>query len=168
MTPIDYNNPNDLWRNNGYDPYKGLSDKERIKAGCLQLVCVVGTIIAGLALCALLGSCTTTKYVPVTETHTDTLRVTQYLRDSIYIHDSTHVREKGDTVLIERWHTRWRDRWQHDTLYISKTDSVPKPYPVEVEVPAPLTWWQQVRMGLGTVALMAGALWLAVRAFRRR
>ena len=24
MTPIDYNNPNDMWRHNGYDPYRGL------------------------------------------------------------------------------------------------------------------------------------------------
>jgi hypothetical protein len=32
---MDYNNPNDYWQ--GYDPYKGLSDDERMQAGCMQV-----------------------------------------------------------------------------------------------------------------------------------
>jgi hypothetical protein len=41
----------------------------------------------------------------------------------------------------------------HDTLYRSKTDSIP--YPVEVikEVPAELTWWQQARLHLANILL---------------
>lgn len=99
----------------------------------------------------LLTGCTTTKFVPVVEYHTDTLLWHSNTHDSIYVHDSIHVREKGDTVTIERWHTRWRDRWHSDTVYISKTDSVPQAYPVEVvkEVAKPLTWWQQARMYVG-------------------
>lgn len=31
-------------------------------------------------------------------------------RDSIYLHDSVFVRIRADTVYLERWHTRWRDR----------------------------------------------------------
>jgi hypothetical protein len=81
--------------------------------------------------------------------------VTKYERDSIYIHDSTIVREKGDTMLIEKWHTRWRDRWMHDTVYQSRVDSVPKPYPVEKRVPAELTWWQQTRLHLANILLYA-------------
>ena len=153
MTPIDYNNPNDMWRNNGYDPYKGLSDEERLKAGCLQLLGIVGAIIVALLICALFGSCTTTKYVPVPEYHTDTVRISHNTRDSIYVHDSTYIKEKGDTMLIERWHTQWRDRIIHDTIYQSKCDSIP--YPVEVikEVPAKLTWWQQTRLHLANILL---------------
>lgn len=101
----------------------------------------------------LLIGCTTTKYVPVVEHKTDTLLKYSTTRDSIYVHDSIHVHEKGDTVRIECWHTRWRDRWRYDTIYISKTDSVPKPYPVEVEVPAQLTWWQQARMHVGGIVI---------------
>ena len=77
-----------------------------------------------------ISSCTTTKYVPVVEYHTDTLIQKMTQRDSVYLHDSTIVREKGDTVLIERWHTRYRDRDVHDTVYQSRIDSVPAPYPV--------------------------------------
>ena len=31
-------------------------------------------------------------------------------RDSIYLHDSIFVHIRADTVYLEKWHTRWRDR----------------------------------------------------------
>ena len=31
-------------------------------------------------------------------------------RDSIYLHDSVFVHIRADTVYLEKWHTRWRDR----------------------------------------------------------
>ena len=157
MTPIDYNNPNDMWRHNGYDPYKGLSDKERMKAGCFQLLAFFVILMIGLALCALFGSCTTTKYVPVPEYHTDTVRISHNTRDSIYLSDSIYVNDfvRDDTVYktIERWRTKYIERTTHDTLYKSKVDSIP--YPVEVikEVPAELTWWQQTRLHLANIML---------------
>jgi hypothetical protein len=155
MTPIDYNNPNDMWRNNGYDPYRGLSDEERMKAGCLQLAGIVGAIIVALLICALFGSCTTTQYVTVPEYHTDTLIQTNLQHDSIYVHDSIMVSQQGDTVRIEKWHTKYVEREVHDTTYISKTDSIPKPYPVIQEVPAKLTWWQQTRLHIANILLWA-------------
>ena len=153
---IDYNNPNDMWRNNGYDPYKGMSDEERMKAGCLHMVGMVGAIIVALLICALFGSCTTTKYVPVIEHRTDTLIQTNLQHDSIYVHDSIMVSQQGDTVRIEKWHTKYVEREVHDTTYISKTDSIPTPYPVEkrVEVEKPLTWWQELRLHISNIALV--------------
>ena len=153
MTPIYYNDLNQPCFPPGYDPYKGMTDEERMTAGCLQGVALIVTVIVVMLLCALLGSCTTTKYVPVVEYHTDTLRLSSNIHDSIYVHDSTYTKENGDTVLIERWHTRWRDRWHSDTVYRARTDSVP--YPVEVikEVPAELTWWQKVRLYVGGIVI---------------
>jgi hypothetical protein len=118
----------------------------------LLLALAAAVAVFGLLL---LTGCTTTKYVPVETVRIDTMKVTKYERDSIYIHDSTIVREKGDTMLIEKWHTRWRDRWMHDTVYQSRVDSVPKPYPVEKRVPAELTWWQQTRLHLANILLYA-------------
>ena len=118
----------------------------------LLFALAAAAVVFGLLL---LTGCTTTKYVPVETVRTDTLKVTKYERDSIYIHDSTIVREKGDTMLIEKWHTRWRDRWLHDTVYQSRVDSIPKPYPVEKRVPAELTWWQQTRLHLANILLYA-------------
>ena len=118
----------------------------------LLLALAAAAVVFGLLL---LTGCTTTKYVPVETVRIDTMKVTKYERDSIYIHDSTIVREKGDTMLIEKWHTRWRDRWLHDTIYQSRVDSVPKPYPVEKRVPAELSWWQQTRLHLANILLYA-------------
>ncbi len=153
MTPIDYNNPNEMWRHNGYDPYKGMTDDERIMAGCMQVVAFIVMFIVGLAICALFGSCTTTKYVPVIEHKTDTVLKYSTKRDSIWLHDSISVKEKGDTVRIEKWHTKYVSKEVHDTTYISKTDSVPVPYEVIKEVPAKLTWWQQTRIHLANILL---------------
>jgi hypothetical protein len=165
MTPIDYNNPNDMWRNNGYDPYKGMSDEERMKAGCIQLAGIVGTIIVALLICALFGSCTTTKYVQVPVVHNDTTIVTKHQRDSIWLHDSTYVKEKGDTVRIEKWHTKYIEKQVHDTTYIAKVDTIREVFTNEVE--KPLTWWQQTKMHIGAIALYLLALlaiiWVAKR-----
>ena len=53
-------------------------------------------------------------------------------RDSIYLHDSIFVRIQADTVYLEKWHTRWRDREtvKTDTITLTetKTETVEKPY----------------------------------------
>lgn len=156
MIMMDFTNPNDFWMHPDNDPYKGMSDDKRMKAGCLQLASYIVMILFGLLLCALLGSCTTTKYVPVIEHHTDTLIQTKIVKDSVYLKDSTHVSEKNDTVKIEHWHTEFLKKEVRDTVYISKTDSVPAPYPVEVikEVPAELTMWEQLKMKAGGIAIL--------------
>jgi hypothetical protein len=151
---MDYTNPNDSWTHPDFDEYKGLSDEERLKAGCFQLVSFAVMIAIGLLLCALLGSCKSVEYVPVIEHHTDTLIQTKIVKDSVYMKDSTHVSEKGDTVKIEHWHTEFVKKEVHDTIYISKTDSVPAPYPVIKEVPAELNWWQRLKMRAGGLAIL--------------
>ena len=133
--------------------------------GCFSYI--IG-ILVGLMAAVLLAGCTATKYVTVPEVHHDTVRVTQQQRDSIYLHDSIYVQTltRGDTVYLttDRWHTQYRDRWSHDTLYQSRTDTIPKPYPVEVKVPAELTWWQQTRLHLANILLwtiaIAGIVWI--------
>ena len=146
-------NDNFLWDDN--DGY--------LRAGCLQVVGVVGTTIVAMLLCLLMGSCTTTKYVTIPEYHNDTVRVTQYQRDSIYMHDSILVRQQGDTVTIDRWHTQYRDRWHTDTIYKSRVDSVPFKVEVIKEVPAKLSWWERTQMYAGDVLLgIVGAAVLAV------
>ena len=44
-------------------------------------------------------------------------------RDSIYLHDSVFVRIRADTVYLEKWHTRWRDREtvRTDTIHVQST-----------------------------------------------
>ena len=135
----------------------------------MSIASILAGIILGLIACALItlfSSCTTTKYVPVIEHHTDTLIQTKVQKDSVFMHDSVEVRIAGDTVTIDRWHTKYISKEVHDTIYQSKTDSVPAPYPVEVikEVPAELTMWQRLKMKVGGTAiillLLAFAIWV--------
>ena len=66
-------------------------------------------------------------------------------------------------MLIEKWHTQWRDRWRTDTVYKSRVDSVMVPYPIPPEEPKKtMTWWQQTRMHLGDMLLVAVLLALLV------
>ena len=76
---------------------------------------------------------------------TDTVYINKIQRDSIYHRDSIYIRDKGDTVWVERYKYLYRDKLRHDTLYLSRTDSIKIPYPVEKE----LTRWQRMKMELG-------------------
>lgn len=132
----------------------------------------IGTIFAFMliiVLIALLTSCKT-RTVVVETVRTDTTYITKHQRDSIYMKDSTHVSEQqhGDTILmkITEWHKKYVDRAVHDTTYVSKTDSVPVPYPVEVKVPRELSWWQRLRMQAGGVSLSLLAIWLGVQIWK--
>lgn len=174
MTPIDYHNHNDYWRD--HDPYNGMTDEERMASGCLQGAALVVVIIVALLLCGLLGSCKPQEHIVTIETvRTDTTYITRHERDSIHVHDSTHVSEKqrGDTVFVEvsKWRTKYVERLKHDTIFIARHDTVPHPYPVIQEVPAPLTWWQQMlqRIGLGALASMFGWIaWMVIKLYLRK
>lgn len=102
----------------------------------------------------LVGCKTKQVVVTVPEYHTDTIWKSNTLRDSIYLHDSVYVREQGDTILIERWHTAYRDRVKTDTIYKSRVDSVGVPYPVTEYVEKELTKAQKGLMGMGVLSLI--------------
>ena len=106
---------------------------------------------------ALLASCRQVEYVTVEKVLTDTTYITKWQRDSIWLHDSIHVKEKGDTVMIERWHTQWRDRLRVDTIYQATHDTIPQPYPIETikMVEKELNWWQRLRLWIGNIGLIA-------------
>lgn len=114
-----------------------------------------------MAAVLLLTACKTKeRVVTVEHVRTDTTYITRHHRDSVWLHDSIFMKEwlAGDTVyqLSDRWHTRYVERLRIDTTYVSKTDSVPVPYPVEkiVKVDKPLTWWQRLRMMIGGIVLI--------------
>ena len=169
---MNYSNPNDNWMQTGYDPYKGMTDNERMKTAFAQMIGTVVGVIIAMVLCALLGSCTTTKYVPVTETHTEH----HWHTDSVRERDSTHTERETvirelDSAAMARYGIQMESNqraWlvlqremenrlrelehmtaQRDTVH----DSIPVPYPVEKQVPAQMTWWQQARMHVGGIVI---------------
>ena len=126
---------------------------------------VVVFVITFIALFFLTG-CTTTKVVTVPEVHTDTTYITQHQRDSIWLHDSIHVTERGDTIRIERWHTKYISKEVHDTLYRAKTDSIPVPYEVVKEVPRPRSKLELVVFCAGLISIMALIFFFALKVKR--
>jgi hypothetical protein len=160
------------WMGNG--PYQDMSDDERLRAGCLNIIFCVVAIAVGLLLCSLLGSCTTTKYVTVPEVHehwhhsTDTIHQT----DSIIDHQTTTIREVDSATMarygiqLKQMQRAWlieTNRLQRELSELRKTradtihvrDSIPVPYPVEVvkEVEKSLTWWQQTRLHVANIIM---------------
>lgn len=106
-------------------------------------------IVLAPFMCLLLVCSCKTKYVPVETVKIDTIYINKLQRDSIYMYDSVFVKDKGDTVFVEKYKYLYRDKLVRDTLYINRTDSIQTPYPVEKE----LTKWQQFRMDFGVWAI---------------
>ena len=144
---MNYNNPEEAW-------YHGLKRRPQGE-GCLLSMLSVTFIALAIALMLAFSGCTTTRYVPVEHHTTDTVYQSKLQRDSIWLHDSIHVSEKGDTIRIEKWHTRYIERLSHDTLYQSVRDSIPVPYEVMKEVPAKLSSVQTGLMVSGLFAILA-------------
>lgn len=102
-------------------------------------------IIYVLLVLSLIGCRTRIQYIPVESVRTEYKDRLQ--RDSIYFRDSIFMREKGDTVFIDRWRYLYKDKLITDTLIVN--DTIRVPYPVEKE----LTRWQQTKMDVGGWAM---------------
>ena len=102
-------------------------------------------------------SCRSVRYVPVETVKHDSVYFNKVVRDSIHVKDSVLVIVKGDTVTEFRYKYVYRDKAKTDTAYVSRTDTIRVPYPVE----AKLTKWQQFKMGAGGVAIGGFFLLLA-------
>jgi hypothetical protein len=118
----------------------------------------LGILAAVAVLALLMCSCKSIEYVPVIEHHTDSVYLTKVQRDSVYSHDSVYIKEKGDTVLIERWNTRYVEKLRIDTTYVANIDSIPVPYPVTKYVEKKLSKAQTALMLIGLIAILAAVV----------
>ena len=130
-----------------------------IMQACWQFFLTALAIVSLILLAMCFGACKTREHATIVpQVRTDTVQITKHQRDSIWLHDSVHVleRQSGDTIYLlrDRWHTKYIERATHDTLYHATHDTIPQPYPVEVAVEKPLTWWQKTRMTIGTIAII--------------
>lgn len=91
--------------------------------------------------------------------------------DSIYVSDSIYLDRRGDTVVLERWHTHVRERLRHDTIHHERVDTVTLTrtlHTTEIkEVSRPLRRWQKILIWLGAITLL-GATMLLIRLIRRK
>ena len=147
-------------------------DKDFIKAILAQVLIwwSAVAIILIFALCGVLSSCTSVRYVEVPRVSRDTLRVVQVETRRDSVRDSIFLREfvQGDTIYrvkyVER--LRWRDRWRVDTLRAVRVDSVAVPYPVERNVSRRdkvRYMWRGVAVGLVLAVVAIAVVWLRRR-----
>lgn len=132
----------------------------------------------------LLTSCAAIKRT-TTETHEREYNSTQHLdslfkstlsRDSIYIHDSIYVREKGDTLYkyVEKIRCKYITRQDTITRYTLKVDTVYRDSgrvevherPVYVE--KPVKWYNKGFMWLGRMCCIAAILWTLFLYLKRK
>ena len=112
-------------------------------------------LLLAILLGILLSGCAATKYV---EVPVDRVKVEYRDRvsvDTLYRNDSTIIREKGDTVFLEKYKYIYRVKELKDTVNVTDTITVVKPVEVTKEVNK-LHNWQVGLMVLGGVAIALG------------
>lgn len=116
---------------------------------------------------------TVTEYVYVERTDSlkhlssriDSLLKESTKRDSIHEKDSVAVVIKGDTVMIDRWHTIYKESSNfsnqkekeiiHDTIYQTHTEYINNYIDKEVIVEVNrLHWWQKALMWIGGIGIL--------------
>lgn len=111
-------------------------------------------------------SCST-YHQPMETVVRDSLYITQRMIDRVMIRDSVFERQVHDTIYKYRERETVRYLSLRDTLYIERRDSISVPYPVERQ----LTKWQQARMRLGdisVIALILGVIYVVLWLIRLR
>lgn len=109
----------------------------------------------------MLASCRT-EYIPVESVRYDSVFFEKLMKDSIFIRDSVHVKEKGDTVEKLKYKYIYRYVLKSDTVFIERRDTISVPVLVE----KPLTWWEKQKRNFNEIILCMSvmvALYLLIR-----
>ena len=121
-------------------------------------------ILFAIAALGVFWSCAPTRYIDRPYEVKSVEYRNKEIRDSIYMRDSIYLAIKGDTVLLEKWHTKYVEKLRVDTLV--KCDSVPMPYEVVKEtVRNELGLWQKIIQAIGylSLGLIAGFIIYRIR-----
>lgn len=120
-------------------------------------LCVLGFVV----MVSLLSGCKT-KYVPLEKVvYRETARHdTLHTSDSVYVHDSIRIEQKGDTLYNDRWHKEivLKHVYKVKTDSFISRDSIPVPYPVERE----LSRWERFQLKYAVWSMGAACALLIV------
>ena len=116
-----------------------------------------------LVLTLFVNSCTT-KYVPVTNTIIDSVKVVDVRRDSVHVLDSVLVYGKNDTVYSTRWRIEYREALRVDTFYSYRCDTVN----TIVEVERKLSRIEGLKMDIGNGVMWAVPILVALYILYRK
>lgn len=137
-----------------------MDNKEYTKyEGCASVIAVILALVVLALVCY---SCKTryitqTEYKEVPVVMHDTIAKNIWRIDTTIVKDSVYFAVKGDTVLKERYNTKWRIKVAHDTI----NKVVEKPVEVihnsvktDTKEVNRLYWWQKVLMIIGGASLI--------------
>lgn len=114
-------------------------------------------------------SCRTVRVVEQVPVHVhDTLRLTQTLRDSIFIDHFREVTKMNDTIYITDSIAVIKYSLITDTAYRYIERPVTVTRTETVEVKKPLAWWQKGLMWAGAIGIFTVIAAVAIRILRRR
>ena len=118
-----------------------------------------------------LVGCRTVRVVEQVPVHVhDTLRLSQTLRDSVYIDHFREVTQKNDTIYVTDSIAVVKYSLITDTAYRYIERPVTVTHTEQVEVEKPLRWWQKTLMYTGVAAfvilLAAAAIWWEYRLYK--
>ena len=160
-----------------------MRNKEKTFKCCWWTLIAAAGIVAALLLC----SCTTTRYVPVVETHeqhhwhTDSVKE----KDSTYHEKTTIIRQLDSAAMAQygiqlkaaerawlikteelEWQLQQLERMTSDRD--SVRDSIPVPYPVKEYVEKPLAWYERGLMFIGGSMLILLTAVAIIWRFRKK
>ena len=103
--------------------------------------------------------CRTTKYVevPVEKIHTE--YIDKLKLDSIFIHDSIYIFQKGDTIFKYKEKVQYKyliqTKYTDTSKTIEKTDTIIKTIPIyKDKLVNHLKWWQKSLMYIGVLVVI--------------
>lgn len=97
-----------------------------------------------------MASCTSTRYVPVTNNQRDSIYITKERTDTFIQRDSIVQLIKGDTIREVRYKYIERYSNRTDTIYKEQTDTITQ----VVKVERPLKLREKVMMNIGGFAII--------------
>ena len=107
-----------------------------------------------------------TEYVPIESVRYDSLFFSYFVKDSVFVKDSTHVRERGDTVFWYRMKYMFVNKSVTDTVYIERYKDRDVPVPVERK----LSWWERQKVDYGgwAMLILVAAMLMKIRKWLAR
>lgn len=118
-------------------------------------------LLIAILVSLLLSGCASTKYVEVPVNRVKIEYRDRTLIDTLIRNDSTIIRERGDTVFLEKYKYLYRIKEVRDTVSMTDTITVVQKVEVVKEVNR-VHNWQIALMVLGGVAIALGLYKLAI------
>lgn len=110
-------------------------------------------LLVVILLSIILGGCTSTKYVEVPVDRVSIEYRDRVSIDTVYRGDSIIIREKGDTVFLEKYKYIYKVRELRDTVNVTDTITVVQTVEITKEVNKLYTW-QLILILLGVGAVL--------------